>query len=299
MILERLKQYIDAKGITIAAFEREAGMSNAAFGKALKNNGAIGTDKLENVLSAYPDINPVWLLTGNGDMLTSGNPAVTAPAAGMSVSPSTVPPIPADYGNLTYRVISVNDNRLLYEGTRNDALPDELQVETLETAEENSERSEDAPRKLPPILRLPAGVIGEGPHKCIRVRGEAMAPTLREGDFVVTAQVGRNDWPEIRERQLYLVVDTRENKYLSRIKNRLGDYQFIVCTCDNPDKGQYPDRNLMEHEIAEIWEVKCLLSANIPERQDAVSRDIEQLRQEISEIRKFLAKPTDNPGKHR
>lgn len=296
MILERLKQYIDAKGITIAAFEREAGMSNAAFGKALKNNGAIGTDKLENILSAYPDINPVWLLTGNGNMLTSGNPAATAPDAGRSVSPTTVP---AGYGNLTYRVISVNDNRLLYEGTRNDALPDELQVETLETAEENSESSEDSSRKLPPILRLPAGVIGEGPHKCIRVRGEAMTPTLREGDFVVTTRIGRNDWPEIRERQLYLVVDTRENKYLSRIKNRLGDYQFIVCTCDNPDKGQYPDRNLMEHEIAEIWEVKCLLSANIPERQDAVSRDIEQLRQEISEIRKFLAKPTDNPGKHR
>ena len=169
----------------------------------------------------------------------------------------------------------------------------------LETAAENSERSEDAPRKLPPILRLPAGVIGEGPHKCIRVRGEAMAPTLREGDFVVTAQVGRNDWPEIRERQLYLVIDTGGNPHLSRIKNRLGDYQFIACTCDNPDKGQYPDRNLMEHEIAEIWEVKCLLSANIPERHDAVSRDIEQLRQEISEIRKFLSKPADNPGERR
>ncbi|RGU36765.1 helix-turn-helix transcriptional regulator [Alistipes indistinctus] len=296
MILERLKQYIDAKGITIAAFEREAGMSNAAFGKALKNNGAIGTDKLENILSAYPDINPVWLLTGNGNMLTSGNPAATAPDAGRSVSPTTVP---AGYGNLTYRVIRVNDNRLLYEGTRDGALPDELQVETLETAAENSERSEDAPRKLPPILRLPVGVIGEGPHKCIRVRGEAMAPTLREGDFVVTAQVGRNDWPEIRERQLYLVIDTGGNPHLSRIKNRLGDYQFIACTCDNPDKGQYPDRNLMEHEIAEIWEVKCLLSANIPERHDAVSRDIEQLRQEISEIRKFLSKPADNPGERR
>ena len=111
MILERLKQYIDAKGITIAAFEREAGMSNAAFGKALKNNGAIGTDKLENILSAYPDINPVWLLTGNGNMLTSGNPAATTPDAGRSVSPTTVP---VGYGNLTYRVIRVNDNRLLY-----------------------------------------------------------------------------------------------------------------------------------------------------------------------------------------
>ena len=86
---------------------------DAAFGKALKNNGAIGTDKLENILSAYPDINPVWLLTGNGNMLTSGNPAATAPDAGRSVSPTTVP---AGYGNLTYRVIRVNDNRLLYEG---------------------------------------------------------------------------------------------------------------------------------------------------------------------------------------
>ena len=71
MILERLKQYIDAKGITIAAFEREAGMSNAAFGKALINYGEIGTDKLVNILSSYPDINPVCLLTGNGKLLTS------------------------------------------------------------------------------------------------------------------------------------------------------------------------------------------------------------------------------------
>lgn len=69
MILERLKQYIDRKSITIAAFERSVGMSNSSFGKSLKNNGAIGTDKLENILIVYPDISPIWLLTGVGDML--------------------------------------------------------------------------------------------------------------------------------------------------------------------------------------------------------------------------------------
>lgn len=69
MILQRLKQYIDAKGLTIASFEKSIGMSNASFGKSLKKNGGIGTDKLENILSVYSDINPAWLLTGEGEMI--------------------------------------------------------------------------------------------------------------------------------------------------------------------------------------------------------------------------------------
>lgn len=69
MILDRIKEYIDHKNISIAAFERSVGMSNASFGKSLKNGKAIGTDKLENILTIYSDINPAWLLTGEGTML--------------------------------------------------------------------------------------------------------------------------------------------------------------------------------------------------------------------------------------
>lgn len=69
MILERIKQYIDYKSISVAAFERSIGMSNASFGKCLKKGGAIGTDKLENILMVYPDISSDWLLTGEGTML--------------------------------------------------------------------------------------------------------------------------------------------------------------------------------------------------------------------------------------
>lgn len=71
MILERIKDFIDTKGISVSAFERSIGMSNASFGKSLKNGGAIGTDKLENILNTYPEINPNWLITGNGSMLKS------------------------------------------------------------------------------------------------------------------------------------------------------------------------------------------------------------------------------------
>lgn len=69
MILDRIKLYIDAKGISISAFEKSVGMSNASFSKAIKNNGAIGTDKLENILSVYSDLSSEWLLTGKGNML--------------------------------------------------------------------------------------------------------------------------------------------------------------------------------------------------------------------------------------
>lgn len=67
---------MDHKGISVAAFERSIGMSNASFGKSLKNKGAIGTDKLENILSRYSDISPLWLLTGEGNMLKRVLPAL-------------------------------------------------------------------------------------------------------------------------------------------------------------------------------------------------------------------------------
>lgn len=70
-MLERIKEYIDSKGISVSAFERSIGMSNASFGKSLKNKGNIGSDKIENILRIYPDINPVWLLTGKDEMLKS------------------------------------------------------------------------------------------------------------------------------------------------------------------------------------------------------------------------------------
>lgn len=71
MVLDRLKEFIDLKGITIAAFERSIGMSNASFGKSLKQGKSIGSDKLEKILSVYPDLNPIWLLTGRGEIFNT------------------------------------------------------------------------------------------------------------------------------------------------------------------------------------------------------------------------------------
>lgn len=67
--LNRIKQYIDFKQLTVSLFEKEVGFSNGAFASQLKNNKTIGVDKLENILKKYEDINAHWLLTGKGEML--------------------------------------------------------------------------------------------------------------------------------------------------------------------------------------------------------------------------------------
>jgi phage repressor protein C with HTH and peptisase S24 domain len=69
--LERIKQYIDLKGITNQSFEKKVGFSNGAFASQLKNKRTIGVDKLENILIEFKELSPEWLLTGNGSMIKS------------------------------------------------------------------------------------------------------------------------------------------------------------------------------------------------------------------------------------
>ena len=73
-MLNRIKQYIDLKGLSVSKFEKSIGMSNASFGKSLKSGGTIGCDKLGIILNTYPDINIEWILTGRGVMLKSDQP---------------------------------------------------------------------------------------------------------------------------------------------------------------------------------------------------------------------------------
>jgi len=83
-MLQRLKEYIDYKKIRISVFEKSVGMSNASLVKPLNSGGTIGVDKLENILKVYPDLNPVWLLTGTGEMLNKPKSKRIYPEAGIA-----------------------------------------------------------------------------------------------------------------------------------------------------------------------------------------------------------------------
>ncbi|MCM1234697.1 MAG: hypothetical protein NC489_31730 [Ruminococcus flavefaciens] len=53
----------------MASVERSLGMSNGALAKPIKNHTAIGSDKLQNILSFCPDLSLPWLFFGRGNMI--------------------------------------------------------------------------------------------------------------------------------------------------------------------------------------------------------------------------------------
>lgn len=120
-IVTRIKDYIDKKGISVSAFEKSLGMSNASYGKSLKNGGAIGSDKLEKILITYPDINPVWLMTGEGSMFktaksTEQNEGEKAHPAHLTFSSKSTKGLPycdknniEHYDNANNSIFSVDD----------------------------------------------------------------------------------------------------------------------------------------------------------------------------------------------
>ncbi len=68
-VLERLNEFIIAKGCSMKAFEESVGMSNGSIGTTIKNGQGLRSDKLENILSVYPELSAEWLLRGVGSMI--------------------------------------------------------------------------------------------------------------------------------------------------------------------------------------------------------------------------------------
>ena len=63
---ERLILFIKSLGIGQGKFEKECGLSN---GWVNNIKAMIKNDKLQKISLRYPDLNTVWLLTGEGEML--------------------------------------------------------------------------------------------------------------------------------------------------------------------------------------------------------------------------------------
>lgn len=109
-IKDRISKFIQYKNITIAEFERNVSLAN---GYIKKFKGSIGSDKLNNIISYYPDININWLITGKGSMLKSEISNMLAESPMEYGKKQTRPRIPytAAAGSLTSAVEGITANQ--------------------------------------------------------------------------------------------------------------------------------------------------------------------------------------------
>ena len=67
--IERISMYLKYRSITPHSFEKKILLSNGYFSKQLKNQGSVGSDILIKIHTQYIDLNILWVLTGEGQMI--------------------------------------------------------------------------------------------------------------------------------------------------------------------------------------------------------------------------------------
>lgn len=67
--IDRLMKFIAYAGLSARQFDLSIGASNGYTLRMQKNNASIGSDVIENIVATYPQLNLVWLITGEGEMI--------------------------------------------------------------------------------------------------------------------------------------------------------------------------------------------------------------------------------------
>ncbi|MCW5516701.1 hypothetical protein J1G40_10615 [Muriicola sp. Z0-33] len=67
--IDRLMEFIKFAGLSARQFDISIGAGNGYTLRMKKNNASIGSDVIESIIKTYPQLNVVWLLTGEGEML--------------------------------------------------------------------------------------------------------------------------------------------------------------------------------------------------------------------------------------
>lgn len=74
-ISHRIQTAIQHKGMSIRAFEANAGITQGVLSNAIKKNSDISSINLSKIIDTYEEFDARWLLTGEGEMIKDCEPS--------------------------------------------------------------------------------------------------------------------------------------------------------------------------------------------------------------------------------
>lgn len=196
----------------------------------------VSSDIILAIANTFSEVDKNWLLTGDGDMLSE-------PISTTQVK--LIPIIKSESDSMLIPVVEI-------EAAAGSGAFNGDHIEEIET------------------LRMPPSMIRKNTqYYCLRIRGRSMEPTLQHDSYVVARMLDPSEWKDVKDGYIYVISDRDGQTWVKRVKNRLKDRGFIVCTSDNPDRITYSSFNVMENELNTIWYVEWYLSARMPNIQEA------------------------------
>lgn len=223
---ERIKEYLDFKGVTKYEFCKKLGFSN----KFLDNSSNMGTDKACKIIRYYKDINPEWLLTGEGEMLKPNVKEMWS-------------------NNLTTKTTTFSEETKSKKNVVNLKEPTTeykciplIPIEAMAGFGSGSVQVMEYDTKnyvVPEFTELNVDFM-------LRVKGSSMYPKYNSGDLVACKKLILNDiffqWNKV------YVLDTDQGALIKRIKKGREDHLMIVS--DNPSYDPYELHLSQIHAIA-------------------------------------------------
>ncbi len=255
-IKTRILQYIDYKRITREKFFSNLGLSVQNFkGKALES--ALSADSMVKILSIHDDINPDWLMYGEGEMIKS-------------VQPFTQYDIPNTQFNTTDQAVDlVEENAPVFNVGKNQFIDLgngllQMNIPFVQTFAYAGYLSGFADQTyVDELPRFPIYV--NKPHKgtyiAIQVKGDSMDDgsknAICDNDVVACRLIGKsllqsklhiNSWSN------FLIVH-EDGIIIKSIIDHDVEAGVITCHSLNPDKSFFPDFKLHIKDIHQIFNI--------------------------------------------
>lgn len=236
-VKERLISFYTNRGLTKREFERRCGLSNGYIDKLRISPSP---EKMEKIYLSFPDLNRVWLLTGEGDMLnTDVTPMRKSDTTDYSTSKSGLEFRQREDGKILMEVPVVPIAAL---GSPQDDYATII-------ADEDTER-----------MSFVVDGVHHGQYVAFRVDGDSMDDGTRNGfarrDIVLVRELARDKWmPRLHFRQWpYWVIVFGNNVRIKQIVDQDEQTGAITLHSLNPSP-EYTDFTLQLDQVSRLYNV--------------------------------------------
>lgn len=291
----RLKQLLDHYGLsTYQANEKLGYGRNSKLYKLLNNEVRPGYDTLVEILAAFPEVSPTWMLTGAGPMLANGAQELTGETAGeLKLVPFGREETPPVLVGRLGAVGATNQEPIMTVGL--DGEPNTMMVPVNAQAGYGLQHNEPVYVQQMRQYRIPG--FERGTYRAFEVSGDSMEPTLHNRDVVVSSLV--SELRLLTPGEVYVVV-TAESVLLKRIKHRLrATDKEVILYSDNPHRKPF---GLETRDIIQLWHVQGYLSSYMPSAPDVTAERlwevIEALGLDKSEVKRHLEENDPSNAPH-
>ncbi|WP_018629249.1 S24 family peptidase [Niabella aurantiaca] len=228
---QRILDFISYLGISQEDFQDKAGLSNGAVNNI---NKGMREESINKILTAYPELNKVWLLTGIGDMIQYASPSYTEQRRNKK-------------------------NHVIDQGVDNSNL---FQVNPLLTG--SAKQGKDPVRFFDEDFQAGSGIVFyednvEFPayemnipafSGCIafNVFGDSMEPLIKNGSVCFGRKL--EDWREyIEYGQIFGIVMKNNRRFLKFIRKSEDSGKFLLRSANK----DYDDFDIPKERIHNIW----------------------------------------------